>query len=351
LVFDMLFLLSLSFFALLNCIHYTPVPGKERSVKSFDEWMIFFKKSYSTTSEKLRRYKNYLQSVDRVEKLKKMNLSSSVVWGLTKFADMGIPEFREKMLMKPHALPGLGQTSKPSVPEPLSDIAPSANVDWVAKGKTTPIKNQGSCGSCWAFSATESIESANLITGALKNPTSEATWLAPQQIVDCDSAMSGCSGGWPFQAMGWIITQKGQDTESSYPYTGTQGTCAESSATIGADILSYKNVTGNEAALYAALSNPTIGPLSICCDASQWSSYSGGLFPTSECSNQPANIDHAIQLTGYNTGSTLGAPYWIVRNSWGADWGESGFIYLPYGQNPCAITSYVSYATGAKPKN
>jgi len=208
---------------------------------------------------------------------------------------------------------------------------------------TTPVKNQEQCGSCWAFSATETIETANLITGSLTNPTNEATWLAPQEIVDCDTAMSGCSGGWPFQAMGWVISQTGLDTESSYPYTGQDGTCAESSGKIGANIKSYTNVSQDEQTMYSALANSKIGPLSICADASQWSSYSSGIFPTSECSD---NIDHAIQLTGYNPNGGFGTPYWVVRNSWGADWGVNGFIYLPYGVDACGITSYVSYATG-----
>jgi len=179
----------------------------------------------------------------------------------------------------------------------------------------------------------------------LKNPTHESTWLSPQEIVDCDTEMYGCEGGWPFQAMSWVISQGGLDTESSYPYTGVGGTCASASGKIGATIMAYYNITTGEQAMYTALANPTIGPLSIACDASQWSSYSGGLFPPADCEGQ---IDHAIQLVGYNPNGGLGSPYWVVRNSWGADWGENGYIYIPFGQDACSISSYVSYAKAPK---
>jgi len=184
------------------------------------------------------------------------------------------------------------------------------------------------------FSATETIESANIIAGKLN--TGMADWLAPQEIVDCDTEGSGCQGGWPSQAMQFIISQGGQDTESSYPYTGEDGTCASATGKIGATIASVVPVTADEGQMYTALKTM---PLSICADASAWQDYSSGIFTASECTT---NIDHAIQLTGYNP--TQGA-YWIVRNSWGANWGMNGFIWLQYGTDCCGITSYVAYAT------
>jgi len=160
--------------------------------------------------------------------------------------------------------------------------------------------------------------------------------LAPQEIVDCDVSGDGCNGGWPSQAMEFIIQKGGQDTESTYPYTGRDGTCASSRATIGAKINSVHAVPSNEQTMYNTLKGKM--PLSICADAQPWQDYSGGILTANQCTT---NIDHAIQLTGYSPNQ---GGYWIVRNSWGRNWGENGFIYLQYGRDTCGITSYVAYA-------
>jgi len=207
---------------------------------------------------------------------------------------------------------------------------PSQAIDWVAKGKTTAIKNQQQCGSCWAFSATETIESAILIAA------NTVQLGAPQQIVDCDTNDQGCNGGDPAEAMQWVISQGGQDTESCYPYTGQDGTCASSSCTPTNKIRTTAAVGQSESAVYTALQSM---PPSICCDASAWQNYNGGILQGSQCGD---SVDHAIQLTGYNPSQ---GGYWIVRNSWGPSWGVNGFIYLQYGQNTCDITSEVTTAT------
>jgi len=251
------------------------------------------------------------------------------VHGLTKFADMSPQEFKSKILMKTlHA-----NYNRKVAKRDEEQSAPTRAVDWVAAGATTPVKNQLQCGSCWTFSATETIESANIIAKKI----STSTWLAPQEIVDCDTEGSGCEGGWPSQAMQWVIGEGGQDTESSYPYTGQDGTCASSQGTVGATIRSVVQVSQSESVMYSTLASKM--PLSICADAEPWQDYSSGILTADQCSN---NIDHAIQLTGYNPSQ---GGYWIVRNSWGADWGENGFIWLQYGQDTCGITSYVAYAT------
>jgi len=266
-------------------------------------------------------YNNFVASYERVT-MKNKRTTTGTVFGLTKFADMSQKEFKDTILMKTMQKHVSQRGAKRDESQPRSPI------DWVAKGKTTAIKNQLQCGSCWTFSATETIESANLIAGKIN----QNMLLAPQEIVDCDGGGSGCSGGWPIQAMQWIISQGGQDTEASYPYTGQDGTCASSQGKIGATIQSVQTIAEDESQIYTALQS---SPLSICADASEWSDYTGGIFPATQCSD---NIDHAIQLTGYNPSQ---GGYWIVRNSWGSDWGQSGFIWLPYGVDACGITSNV----------
>jgi len=318
----MLFLVLL--IAIAASIHFQPPKGVAPSVH-FQSYMAYFNKSYSTQEAKTHAFSNYLRSIKRVHKKQSISSieNSGAVFGLTKFADMSPKEFKATILMK---------TLKVHTPsEKRAELqSPSGAIDWVQKGMTTPVKNQLQCGSCWTFSAAETIESANLIAGKI----STSDWLAPQEIVDCDNGGNGCGGGWPSQAMNWVISQGGLDTEASYPYTAQQGQCSQ--GTIGATISSVGGPIGDEGSMYNQLQS---SPLSICCDASAWQDYSGGVLAANQCGQ---NIDHAIQLTGYSPDQ---GGYWIVRNSWGADWGNSGFIWLQYGGDTCGITSNVYYAT------
>jgi len=259
-------------------------------------------------------------------KIAVMNKQGGAHFGFTQFSDMSPREFKTKMCGYKPAHP---KQNRETIAK-REEFQPSQNIDWVAAGKTTPIKNQEQCGSCWAFSATETIESAILISsGSVQGG-------APQEIVDCDTNDQGCNGGDPAEAMQWVIQQGGQDLESCYPYTGQDGTCASSQCTPTNKISSTGSVSQSESAIYQALQSM---PPSICCDASAWQNYQGGVLTASQCGD---NVDHAIQLTGYNTGQ---GGYWVVRNSWGASWGESGFIFLQYGQNTCDITSEVTTAS------
>jgi len=201
--------------------------------------------------------------------------------------------------------------------------------DWRQNGGVTGVKNQGQCGSCWAFSATENIESVYHIQGKHPIPT-----LGPQQMVDCDKVSHGCAGGWPYAAMQEVAKQGGQDTESTYPYTARNGACHFSAAGVGAKISGYKAVPRNEQSIQEALA--TTAPFSICVDASNWSSYRSGVMRSTQCGKR---IDHCVQLVGYNAGAN--PPYWIVRNSWGSGWGQSGYIWLEMFKDTCAMAESV----------
>jgi C1A family cysteine protease len=323
------FALLFALIALVNSKVYKPRRGISKA-QAFEEYNTFWNKTHSSTAEKNARYLNFLTNAKKIADSNKN--SKSATFGFTQFSDMSAREFKAKMtglklkknLLPPSERPDLIEERKRGIQQP------SQNIDWAAAGKITAIKNQQQCGSCWAFSATETIESAILIaSGSVQGG-------APQEIVDCDTNDQGCNGGDPAEAMQWVISQGGQDTESCYPYTGQDGTCASSSCTPTNKISSTGSVSQSESAIYTALQTM---PPSICCDASAWQNYNGGVLTASQCGD---NVDHAIQLTGYSSGQ---GGYWIVRNSWGPDWGESGFIWLQYGQNTCDITSEVTTAT------
>jgi len=217
------------------------------------------------------------------------------------------------------------------------DVTQKGSFDWNSKGAITPVKNQGQCGSCWAFSATETIESYWFLAG------NTLTALSPEQIVDCDTSGEdeGCNGGWPYGAYAYVMSAGGLDSEAAYPYSaeeGNSGNCNFSTAAIVAKISNWQYVTQSEDenAMFSWINGN--GPLSICVDASSWSSYTGGVVQS--CTQ---NLDHCVQMTGYQ--SVQGIDAWNVRNSWGSDWGNNGYIWLARGNDTCGCAQVVTAVT------
>jgi len=308
--------------AVANALVYEPKLGLTLE-SQFDEYSKFWKKSYATAEHSVR-FENFKMNAAKIAILNEQTRlkGKGAHYGFTKFSDWSLEEFRKLNGFRP---------TKPLVQNPVAaGAAPSGPIDWVAKGMTTAVKDQGQCGSCWAFSTTETVESANLLAGkTVPN-------LSPQEIVDCDTNDQGCNGGDPQEALGWVQQQGGLDTDQCYPYTAADGTCASSQCTPALNIKSVNPVGQDEGQIYTALQS---APLSICCDAEPWQNYNSGIMTADQCGT---DIDHAIQLTGYSPNQ---GGYWIVRNSWGADWGVNGFIWLSYGSNTCGITSEVTGAT------
>jgi len=296
---------------------------------TFDAYCTFWNKTHASHAEKKVRYHHFLASAGRIRELNAN--SARARFGFTQFADMGREEFKQKMTGFKTSRANKGQGIFNLQKRSAEEVYQMSAIDWVAAGKTTAVKNQEQCGSCWAFSATETVESANLMAGKSSVPN-----LSPQEIVDCDSADDGCNGGDPREALGWVMAQGGQDTNQCYPYTAQTGSCMNTQCTPALTIKTVNPVAEDESSIYSALQS---APLSICCDAEPWQYYTGGILDASQCG---LTIDHAIQLTGFSPNS---GGYWIVRNSWGVSWGENGFIYLQYGQNTCGITSEVTGAT------
>jgi len=183
--------------------------------------------------------------------------------------------------------------------------------------------------------------------------------LSAQQIVSCDTAFGdlGCSGGWPMGAYQYVVSAGGIDSESAYPYTsgasGSTGSCRFNSTGIAARISGYTYATNpctdtctkqDEATLLNNLG--ATGPVSVCVNAASWQFYTGGVLSAS-CAGAYTQLDHCVQLTGYT--STASANYWVVRNQWGASWGntgtDAGYIYIKYGSNLCGIADQATFAT------
>jgi C1A family cysteine protease len=288
----------------------------------FTKWIANNNKVYTTQEEYQYRLSVFATNVDLIQSLNE-DSNGGALYGLNQFADLTNAEFRQFYN---------GYVPTPKTDKPLLDlsvaVAAPDTFSWLTEGKVTAVKNQEQCGSCWAFSATENIESVWMIA---KNVSlAEMKPLAPQQIVDCDKRDGGCNGGDTITAFEYVIQAKGQDTEASYPYKAVNQACHFLPADVEAIISSYKYATTTENEDQMKTATASVSPLSICVDAAQWQFYSSGVMTPSQCGH---SLDHCVQIVGYDTSAAT--PYWNVRNSWGTSWGEKGFIRLEYGHNTC----------------
>lgn len=215
-----------------------------------------------------------------------------------------------------------------------SERAPAA-MDWRKKGYVTPVKNQGQCGSCWAFSSVGALE------GQLKRKTGKLLSLSPQNLVDCVANNDGCGGGYMTNAFEYVHQNRGIDSEDSYPYIGQDESCMYSPTGKAAKCRGYREIPeGNEKALKRAVAR--IGPISVGIDASlpSFQFYSRGVYYDESCNAE--NINHAVLAVGY--GAQKGTKHWIIKNSWGEEWGNKGYVLLARNMNnACGVANLASF--------
>jgi C1A family cysteine protease len=307
---------------------YSGPEGFTCTRQDFSDFQVKYNKQYSDAEEEERRFAVFCENAQRAH-LKNLAASrgSNVEFGITKFSDLTAEEFSRVLGYKQ---PKRVAEATDGAARIKSSYAPPSTFDWRDHNPAvvTPVYNQGQCGSCWAFSATENIESQWAIAG------NTLTSLAVQQIVSCDTQDDGCNGGDTPTAYEYVIKAGGLDSWKSYPYTsgsGRTGNCEFKSSDIVAKIKGWEYAgKGNETAMVAYLA--ANGPISICVDASSWDSYKGGIMPASSCGT---SLDHCVLIVGYD----LPKNYWIVRNSWATDWGIDGYIYLEYGHDTCGLAT------------
>ncbi|GLJ24883.1 hypothetical protein SUGI_0475920 [Cryptomeria japonica] len=305
-----------------------------------------FEKSYSGPEEHAHRFGVFKDNLRRA--LEHQKLDPSAVHGITKFSDLTEAEFRRQYLgLRPPPFLKSGAHDAPILP---TDDLPD-NFDWREKGAVTEVKNQGSCGSCWAFSTTGALEAANFFkTGKLVS-------LSEQQLVDCDHECdpseprdcdSGCNGGLMTTAYGYAMKSGGLESERDYPYTGTGGTCKFDKKKIVAQVSNFNVVSIDEDQIAANLVKH--GPLSVGINAAYMQTYIGGVSCPYICNK--LNLDHGVLLVGYGAEAYApirlkNKPYWIIKNSWGPNWGEQGYYKICRGYNECGINNMVSTVAAA----
>ncbi|KAI6688296.1 hypothetical protein NL676_025124 [Syzygium grande] len=303
-----------------------PVLGAERH---FSDFKLRFGKAYATPEEHDRRFGVFKANLRRAAIHQKLDPSAA-------------HGFRRKFLgLKRLRLPA-DANKAPVLP---TDDLPT-EFDWRDLGAVTGVKDQGACGSCWSFSTTGALEGAHFLA------TGELVSLSEQQLVDCDhecdpeeydACDSGCSGGLMTTAFEYTLKVGGLEREEDYPYTGTdRGSCNFDKSKIAASVSNFSVISLDEEQIAANLVKN--GPLAVGINAVYMQTYIGGVSCPYICGK---HLDHGVLLVGYGSAGYAPIrfkekPYWIIKNSWGENWGENGYYKICRGRNICGVDSMVS---------
>ncbi|KAL4508147.1 hypothetical protein ABPG72_021520 [Tetrahymena utriculariae] len=288
------------------------VPITEEVIKQWKQYKLTYNKKFSDPDQEVYRMEVFAQNLEVVKN------DTTGTFGVTQFFDLTPQEFASTYLT----------LKVENAEEAVHDAESNTDINWVTAGKVTGVKNQGQCGSCWAFSTTGALESALILAGQATNSLD----LSEQQLVDCSSSYGnqGCNGGLMDSAFKYIKVSQ-LTTEGNYPYHAKDQKCSQ--ASIKAPLYGLKGFTDvakTTSALQTALLKQ---PIAIAVDATNWSYYTGGVF--SNCKTQ---LNHGVLLVGVVNGN------WLVKNSWGTSWGEKGYITLQAG-NTCGLANSASFPT------
>lgn len=287
--------------------------GMKPELSEFEAWQVEHNMKFESVFEKAYRERVFLENLAKIN-THNANPESTHQEGLNQFSALTHEEFAQQYLglVIPEGVNIVEDTNK--------EVIIADNIDWVAEGAVTPVKNQGQCGSCWSFSTTGALE------GLSKIANGELESFSESQLVDCSGKYGNqaCNGGLMDNAFKFV-KDNGIVHESEYPYVAKKNACKMATGPFKiSGFTDIKNCNDLASAI-------AIHPVSIAVDANNWQSYKSGVF--SKCKTQ---LDHGVTLVGVNEGN------WVVKNSWAAGWGEKGYIRLAPG-NTCGLCNMASY--------
>ncbi|XP_058501909.1 pro-cathepsin H [Solea solea] len=322
-------LLLLAFVCACSALHLSDDDSVQDELH-FRSWMTKHSKVYST-DEYHKRLQIFTDNKRKIDKHNEGNHSFTMA--LNHFSDMTFAEFRNSFLWTEPQNCSATKGNYVRSNKPLPD-----SIDWRKKGNyVTDVKNQKSCGSCWAFSTTGCLESAVAISTQKLVPLSE------QQLVDCaqDFSNHGCNGGLPSQAFEYIWYSKGLMTETDYPYRAVEGSCQynpQQAAAIVKDVMNITKYQEMDMVDSVATHNPVSFAFEV---TSDFMHYRQGVYTSTECHNTTDKVNHAVLAVGYVMDNAI--PYWIVKNSWTSSWGIEGYFHIELGKNMCGLAACSSY--------
>jgi len=326
--------------------HHEKTPAEQ-----FEEYKLKFSKQY-TTEEAVTAFKAFAENIKEIKKLNEGK--TGAVFGWNRFTDLDMSEFRSRYLGRDP--PTESQRASIKAAPSVSSGPSVTKLDWTEEGIVPPIRDQGACGSCWAYSVVAPVESAYIRKNGLSGDDVENFELSVQQMVSCDSDgwNAGCNGGDPPGAFDWLKDNGGLAHATDYPYSsyeGDTGSCTDGVSVVDGTDADWGYAT--DACFSSRCSDldeekmaesvETYGVITVCVNASWWQFYSGGVMTADDCGNSGYwALNHCVALTGFDLDADT--PYWILRNSWATDWGEEGYMRVEYGTNTCGVADEAIYA-------
>ncbi|XP_076145903.1 cathepsin K-like [Alosa pseudoharengus] len=304
-------------------VHATHNPGLDTA---WEDWKSTHQRKYLGWGEEaIRRtiWETNMQLIEAHNQEYELGIHSYEL-GINHLGDMT----REEVLVKMMGFRPDMQAESNNTFVPVSGAVSPSSIDYrKKKDRVTPVRNQETCGSCWAFAAAGALE------GQLKTMGKELVVLSPQNLVDCVGMNKGCCGGVITKAFDYIH-KNGIASETECPYKNMAEKCMAYSITVRCN--GHKTIKkGNEEDLAVAVAK--VGPVAVCLDSTQptFAFYKQGVYTDYYCN--PDYLTHAVLVVGYTKNA------WIVKNSWGKTWGDGGYIYIKRGKNVCGIANYASY--------